>query len=156
MEPKAAASADLPEGGERVPDGADLAALAEQLSRRLHSQGHAFQLFPAQWAALRYVASAPPGRNTAIDVARHQGLAAGAVARSVRTLIEKGFLAKAGTVGRGRAEGLALTDAGRQALRRDPLKSLAHALGELGEAERTVLAQGLRRAIRATNPREIF
>ena len=37
----------------------DLASQLEQIARRLHSQGYASKLFPAQWAALRYIHSAP-------------------------------------------------------------------------------------------------
>ncbi|MCP3053574.1 MarR family winged helix-turn-helix transcriptional regulator [Aurantimonas marianensis] len=129
---------------------ADLAGLLEQIARRLHSQGYASQLFPAQWAALRYVQSAPPHMRTAIDLARFQGLASGAVARTVRTLITKGYLAKLGTIGRGRAEQLDLTDRGVTLLKKDPLQSIAAALEPLSETERQILAKGLDMAIRST------
>ena len=58
-----------------------LASLLEQIARRIHSQGYAADLFPAQWAALRYIQSTPPQLRTAIDLARVQGLASGALAR---------------------------------------------------------------------------
>ena len=44
----------------------DLASQLEQIARRLHSQGYASKLFPAQWAALRYIHSAPVPLRTAI------------------------------------------------------------------------------------------
>lgn len=128
----------------------DLASLLEQISRRLHSQGYASQLFPAQWAALRYIQSAPPQLRTAIDLARFQGLASGAVARTVRTLITKRYLVKRGTIGRGRAEQLELTDRGIAILKKDPLQTLASALETLSEDERRILAKGLDVAIRST------
>lgn len=131
---------------------AALASLLEQVARRIHSQGYAFDLFPAQWAALRYLETAPPHMRTSIDLARFQGLASGAVARTVRTLIGKGLLVKAGTIGRGRAEQLDLTDLGRRMLAGDPLHKIAKALIVLTTAERESLAHGLEIAIRATMP----
>jgi DNA-binding MarR family transcriptional regulator len=129
-----------------------LASLLEQMGRRLHSQGYSSQLFPAQWAALRYVQLAAPERRTAIDLARFQGLASGAVARTVRTLISKGYLVKRGTIGRGRAEQLELTDRGIALLKKDPLRRVAEALNGLDDTERRTLAKSLETAIRATMP----
>ena len=125
-----------------------LTGLLEQVARRLHSNGYAAHLFPAQWSALRYIHQAD--RRTAIDLARHQGLASGAVARTVRTLIEKGLVTKMGTIGRGRAERLELTEKGSQLLKRDPLASIRKALEDLSTYERSVLAKGLETAIDAT------
>jgi DNA-binding MarR family transcriptional regulator len=131
---------------------AALASLLEQVARRIHSQGYAADLFPAQWSALRYLDGAPPQLRTAIDLARFQGLASGAVARTVRTLITKGLLVKAGTIGRGRAEQLNLTTLGREILADDPLQGIAKALEVLGTSERESLANGLEIAIRSTMP----
>lgn len=131
-----------------------LALLLEQMARRLHAQGYANRLFPAQWTALRYLSAAEPERRTASDLARFQGLAPGAVARTVRTLVVKGYVEKAGPVGRGRAERIDLTAKGRAMVKRDPLKIVAAALKPLDAAERAALGQGLERAIRATRPRD--
>lgn len=131
---------------------AALASLLEQVARRIHSQGYAADLFPAQWAAIRYLDSAPPQLRTAIDLARFQGLASGAVARTVRTLISKGLLIKLGTIGRGRAEQLELTALGRRILADDPLQSISAALEILPQKDREALANGLEIAIRATMP----
>lgn len=125
------------------------------MARRLHSQGYASHLFPAQWAALRYVQLAAPERRTAIDLARFQGLASGAVARTVRTLITKGYLVKRGTIGRGRAEQLELTDRGLALLKKDPLRKVADALDGLGAEERQTLVRSLETAIKATMSGEV-
>lgn len=129
---------------------AALASLLEQVARRIHSQGYASDLFPAQWAAIRYLEKAPPQLRTAIDLARFQGLASGAVARTIRTLVTKGLLIKVGTIGRGRAEQLDLTEFGRRILADDPLHSIARALEVLEGRDRECLAKGLEIAIRAT------
>lgn len=125
------------------------------MARRLHSQGYDSHLFPAQWAALRYVYLAPPERRTAIDLARFQGLASGPVARTVRTLVIKGYLVKRGTIGRGRAELLDLTERGLALLQRDPLRKVAEALASLESEERQILARSLRKAIKATMSGEL-
>ncbi|MBO0904627.1 MarR family winged helix-turn-helix transcriptional regulator [Jiella sonneratiae] len=127
-----------------------LTGLFEQMARRLHSNGYAAHLFPAQWSALRYIHHAQADRRTAIDLARYQGLASGAVARTVRTLVEKGLVTKMGTIGRGRAERLELTEKGYQLLKSDPLRSIRKAMEELSTHERSVLAKGLETAIDAT------
>lgn len=133
-------------------DARTLASLLEQAARRLHSQGYAANLFPAQWAALRYMRSAEPTQRTAIDLARFQGLASGAVARTVRTLISKGLLVKEGTVGRGRAERLGLTDRGQTVLRKDPLAAVVSVLETLDESDRRAVASALDKVINATRP----
>ena len=68
---------------------AALAQLLDQTARGLHSMGHDGEMFPAQWAALRYFAASDPAQSTAMSLARFQGLAFGPVSRTVRTLITK-------------------------------------------------------------------
>jgi DNA-binding MarR family transcriptional regulator len=130
-----------------------LARLLDQAARGLHSMGYEREMFPAQWAALRYFASADPAQCTAIALARFQGLAFGPVSRTVRTLITKGFLRKAGSAGRGRAELIELTASGRRLLTRDPLQVIREAMEELSEAEKAALASALERTLRAIHAR---
>lgn len=120
-----------------------LAYLLEQTARAIHSQGYAGDLFPAQWSALRYFSRSESNHRTASALANYQGLASGPVTRTVRTLISKGLLAKAGSLGRGRAERIDLTEAGRKVLATDPLSEVAEAISELSETERRGFAAGL-------------
>lgn len=125
-----------------------LAELLELVARMLHSRGYAEDLFPAQWMALRYFAKAPAGRRTASDLARFQGLANGPVSRTVRTLIQKGFIAKAEIQPRGRAEVLDLTAAGRKVLESDPTFELQNALADLDESDQEAMARALELVLR--------
>ena len=125
-----------------------LAELLELVARMLHSRGYAEDLFPAQWMALRYFAKAPVERRTASDLARFQGLANGPVSRTVRTLIQKGLLAKAEVQPRGRAEVLDLTGAGRKVLESDPTFELQKALGVLDESDQEAMARALETVLR--------
>lgn len=114
----------------------------------LHSRGYAEDLFPAQWMALRYFAKAVPERRTASDLARFQGLANGPVSRTVRTLIQKGLLAKAEEQPRGRAEVLELTDTGRRMLGMDPTLVLEATLAKIDERDQEATARTLETILR--------
>lgn len=120
-----------------------LAELLELVARMLHSRGYAEELFPAQWMALRYFAKSSMERRTASDLARFQGLANGPVSRTVRTLVQKGLLAKAEIQPKGRAEVLELTDAGRHVLQSDPTLDLEKTIAGLDESDREAMARGL-------------
>jgi DNA-binding MarR family transcriptional regulator len=125
-----------------------LANLLDQVARRLHAQAHALDLFPAQWAALRYVARMPPELRTSSDLARFQGQEHGSVARTVRTLIAKGHLRTAGPAGRGRATALELTPQGLALLRQDPLLKVRTVFDHFDGGERETIARFLEQAIR--------
>lgn len=131
-----------------------LARLFEQSTRALHSSGHSHGLFPAQWTALRYFASADRNQCTAISLARFQGMAFGPVSRTVRTLIGKGLLRKAGSAGRGRAELLELSDEGFAMLGHDPLGRVVSALKSLDDGERLALATALEQIVLSIQPAE--
>lgn len=114
----------------------------------LHSRGYAADLFPAQWVALRYFARAPVGLRTASELARFQGLANGPVSRTVRTLLQKGLLAKAAEQPKGRAELLELTSAGHAMLAQDPTLGLEAMIGELDPSEQACFTRSLELIVR--------
>jgi DNA-binding MarR family transcriptional regulator len=124
-----------------------LATLLEQTGRVLHGLGYASDLFPAQWSALRYFGRAEPQHRTASALARYQGLATGPVTRTVRTLIGKGLLVKAGSLGRGRSERIDLTT--------DPLSTVTAALEELSDSDRRGLASSLEIVLRRLQARHL-
>jgi DNA-binding MarR family transcriptional regulator len=128
---------------------ADLVRALELAARLIHSRSHARGLYPAQWSALRYFKSALGEYRTAIGLARYQGLAFGPVARTVRTLIDRGYLRKAGSAGRGRAEIVELTALGEESLARDPLAPLALTVADLNPAVRAAVAVALEPIIAA-------
>ncbi len=126
-----------------------LAGLLNQVARHLHSSGHAADLYPAQWSALRYFKKADPEQRSAIALARYQGIEPGPTTRTVRTLIEKGLLKKAGSLGRGRIQRIDVTEAGAALLQSDPLNPVADALANLNETERAALTEALQRVLKA-------
>jgi DNA-binding MarR family transcriptional regulator len=130
-----------------------LARLFEQSTRALHSSGHSHGLFPAQWTALRYFSTAERSQCTAISLARFQGMAFGPVSRTVRTLITKGLLRKAGSAGKGRAELLEVSEEGHQILQEDPLRLVVEALDGLSGSEKEALAHALEQVLVALQTR---
>jgi DNA-binding MarR family transcriptional regulator len=120
-----------------------LAQAFELATRLAHARAHADGLYPAQWAALRYFKTATGERRTAMALSRYQGMAFGPVARTVRTLVERGYLRKVGSAGRGRSEAVELTAEGEALLQRDPLALLVPALRTLTSAEQGALSAGL-------------
>ncbi|MHA6690820.1 MarR family winged helix-turn-helix transcriptional regulator [Devosia sp. A449] len=131
-----------------------LANLLDQVARRLHSQAHVQALFPAQWAALRYIERMPPQLRTSSDLARFQGQEHGSVARTVRTLIAKGYLKTAGPAGRGRATALELTEEGAALLQMDPLLKARSVFERYDGPEREIIARFLEDMIRVLHDGE--
>ncbi len=128
-----------------------LAKLFELTSRSIHSSGFVRGLYPAQWTTLRYLADAPEMSRTAAHVARFQQIAIGPVTRTIRTLIAKGLVAKAGQGAHHRSELLALTAEGVQMLANDPLQPVISVLRALPEGEHEKLAELLLKIIAGLN-----
>ena len=120
-----------------------IAALIERASRLIHSIGYAEGLYPAQWTALRFFSEAPPSARTTAGLARFQGMSLGPVARTVRTLVEKGLLARAANPSSRRADLIAVTSAGQVLLKRDPRAAVAAAVESMPLDQREVLAVGM-------------
>lgn len=123
------------------PTATALARLFELAARSLHSAGHAHGLYPAQWTALRYLAIAEPNDRTSSAIARFQQIAIGPVTRTVRTLIAKGFVVKAGQANHHRSERLEITAAGYTLLAMDPLKHIDGPLETLSPEHKTEFAR---------------
>lgn len=120
-----------------------IAALTEQLSRILHSEGYVEGLYPAQWTALRYFSQALPSSRTTAELARYQGMSLGPVARTVRTLVEKGLLARVANPHSRRADLITVTGSGQKLLTRDPRNRIAAIVETLPDGQKAALAQAL-------------
>ncbi len=117
-----------------------LAALVERASRLVHSIGYAEGLYPAQWMALRYFTEAPPSARTAASLARYQGMSLGPVARTIRSLVDRGLLARAANPMSRRADLIAVTATGLTVLKLDPRAAIAAVVETLPDEQREVLA----------------
>jgi DNA-binding MarR family transcriptional regulator len=131
--------------GDDVQGASALTRLFELAARSLHSAGHTGGLYPAQWTALRYLANARPADRTSAALARFQQMASGPVTRTVRTLIAKELVVKAGQAVHHRSEQLDVTQKGRNLLASDPLLQVDKVLAALPEAQAKTLAAILAR-----------
>ncbi len=120
-----------------------IAALIEQVSRLTHSAGYAEGLYPAQWTALRFFSEAPASARTTAGLARFQGMSLGPVARTVRTLVDKGLLARAANPLSRRADLIAVTNRGRTLLESDPRRAVAAAIDRMPAVQRETLATAM-------------
>ncbi len=117
--------------------------MIEQVSRLTHSAGYAEGLYPAQWTALRFFSEAPPSARTTAGLARFQGMSLGPVARTVRTLVDKGLLARAANPLSRRADLIAVTNAGLALMQRDPRLSLSETIENMPMEQKVALAAAL-------------
>ncbi len=100
----------------------DLSRVVRQLSQR-------FDLKPAQWAALRWLAEEGAGDRTASGFAAHHRVSLGAAAQTLGALDKRGFITRVQDPGDGRRRLLALTAEGQRLASLDPLRVLATAIG---------------------------
>lgn len=121
--------------------------LFELSARSLHSAGFAGGLYPAQWTALRYLATSAPEDRTSAKLARFQQVAVGSVTRTVRTLIGKGLVSEGPSAGHHRSKQLDLTADGIALLGQDPLVELDRVLSTLPKREARILGMTLARII---------
>lgn len=124
-----------------------VAVMVEQLSRVLAIRAIAAGLNPAQWAALRHVATANESARSIGAFARLHRTTPSSASQTIGSLVAKGLLTKeAGSDGRERV--LKLTPKGTTMMRRDPLKDLAQVIAEFPEDRLLGLAEVLELLIR--------
>ena len=138
----------------RIPAAA-VAQLLEQVGRMSHAAGHAEGLFPAQWVALRYFAEADAPARTVAALARFQGMSIAPVARSVRTLVDKGLLLRRPHPAQARGDLVEVSATGRELLARDPRRALVDAVQALENGQIETLAEALELIARALAARGI-
>jgi DNA-binding MarR family transcriptional regulator len=115
----------------------------ERLARLMRQAGHAEELVPTQWEALRYLARANRLSRSPGAVATYLGATKGTVSQSLQTLEKKGLLTRQDRKDDVRFVTLGLTDAGVALLKRDPLRSLCATLEAMGGKTKRRLAQGI-------------
>ncbi len=122
--------------------------LLEQASRMIHGSGYAQGLYPAQWVALRYFVEADGPARTATGLARFQDMSIAPVARTSRTLVEKGLLERQPNPRSRRADLVAVTEAGLTMLQHDPRQPIEALLASLPRAGRDALTEALEMLVR--------
>ncbi len=121
-----------------------LSALFEQASRMIHGMGHAGGLTSAQWVALRYFSEASPFNRTMASLARFQGLSVTPIGRTVRNLIERGYVERFPNPRSKRADLIILTDEGKRKLTEDPYRQLIGIMSKIPPGDRTATAKTIK------------
>lgn len=108
-----------------------LAALTEQLARRVQQLHFTKDLAPVQWSALRFFAKAGPSARTVGGLAAYSGVNQSSASRTIHLLAAKGLVTIEAVPGDGRVRQVTLKAAGWGMLERDPLAKLSEAIGRL-------------------------
>jgi len=90
-------------------------------------------LTPAQWAALRFFERSSRLSRTPSGFASYHATTRGTASQTLKSLERLGFLGRVRSLRDGRSVNFELTEAGRDCLKRDPLRRLEAALGRLPE-----------------------
>ena len=107
---------------------AGVAQMLFQIGRRVLEKRNADDLHAVQWSALRYFART--GRRTANvnGLSQFLGNTTGSSSRTIKSLVERGLLEGTPSRTDARSTVIKLTQAGRRALRKDPLNDIAMVL----------------------------
>lgn len=120
-----------------------LAALYEQVARAIYEERGPKGLQPAQWSSLRFFGRAGREARNVSGLARYLGVTLGTASRAAAALARRGLIESRPNPRDGRGVMYDLTDAGVEALKRDPLLRLAGALENIPPDERAALARAV-------------
>jgi DNA-binding MarR family transcriptional regulator len=126
-----------------------IAELIEQLWHATSNRGFATGLNPAQWAALRYLDRVHLSARSVGAFAEFHRTTPSSASQTFTALTKRGLVAKQkGKDSRQRV--LALTRAGRQLLKKDPLNELARAISDLSDRQLSSLTTIIGQLAQAT------
>ncbi len=120
-----------------------IADLLGQVERLLHNLAFANGLNPAQWSALRYLATAADDARTVTAFARHHRTTKPAASKTIDALVRKSMVRKLSIPGDRRAQRLDLTAKALRRLGHDPRNLLRSAVGGLDRSDASVLVRSL-------------
>ncbi len=109
-------------------DALAVANLFERISRLTRTEEQIGDLYPAQWAALRYLGRANRFSRTPMALTRYLGTTRGTMSQTIIALDRKGYLERLPSKRDKRSVDLKLTFAGKKKLKNDPIQNLAKAL----------------------------
>ena len=105
-------------------------------------------LSPAQWEALRFIASANRYSSSPTALAKYLGTTKGTISQTLISLEKKGYVRRHRDERDGRGVRLALTPSGVRLLDQDPLLEIDKAVACLPAHEQDALFDGLNRMLR--------
>lgn len=109
-----------------IDDDLAVANLLERIGHLSRSDEQFGDLYPAQWAALRYLAQANRFSCTPMALTRYLGTTRGTISQTLNALEKKGYVARQPSERDKRSVNVELTASGRQKLEADPILRLAN------------------------------
>lgn len=124
-----------------------VAELVAQLGRIAHGEGLIGGLTPAQWTVLRYFARANRYSRTVSAFAAFHATTRGTASQTIKSLVNRGYLARKRSKRDGRSARLDLTGKGTATLADDPFEALVRAARGLSPTARFNLRGTLERML---------
>ena len=115
--------------GRMSDDDLAVANLLERIGHLSRSDEQLDDLYPAQWAALRYLEQANRFSRTPMALTRYLGTTRGTISQTLNALERKGYVERQPSERDKRSVNVALTKAGRDKLETDPILRLAEVTG---------------------------
>jgi len=123
------------------------ADLVDELSRITHAAQFADGLNPAQWEALRFLSRANRYSTSPGALADYVGTTKGTASQTLIALETKGLVARVRSDVDRRKVRLALTDAGRALVKRDPLRMIEQAGVAIPDLQRTAVMSAMKEIV---------
>jgi DNA-binding MarR family transcriptional regulator len=121
----------------------EIAELLVYLGRAARGTDAASDLTVAQWTAMRFFARANRLSRTPSAFASFHATTRGTASQIIKSLMQKGYLARHEAADDRRSVLLDLTSSGKSSMRNDPLNNLTEAIDQLDSMLRTALRQAL-------------
>ncbi len=133
------------------------ANLLERIGHLIRTEEQIGGLYPAQWAALRYLARANRFSRTPMALTHYLGSTRGTVSQTLIALEKKGLVTRTPSERDKRSVDVALTTAGKKIIKNDPLLNLADeirtATNEKPETTQQVLEKILKQLLKENDGR---
>ena len=104
------------------------ANLLERIGRLARTEEQVGDLYPAQWAVLRYLSRANRFSRTPMALTKYLATTRGTMSQTIIALERKGYVDRIPSKADKRSVNVELTDAGRAKLASDPIEKLAEEL----------------------------
>lgn len=121
----------------------EIAELLVYLGRAARGTDAGSDLTVAQWTAMRFFARANHLSRTPSAFASFHATTRGTASQIIKSLMQKGYLARHEAADDRRSVRLDLTSSGNSSMRNDPLNNLTEAIDQLDSRLRTALRQAL-------------
>jgi DNA-binding MarR family transcriptional regulator len=123
--------------------------LMEAIVRDMYPLKASKEIQPLQWSILRYLEDNPVERCSLTLISQYVGLTAAPVGRAAKTLQDRGLIRHQPNRLDARTKQFVLSDAGREALKDDPVINVARKVADLSDEERAMFRKVMQKLMLA-------